>query len=246
MILAMWSGPRNLSTAMMRSWENRSDTVVTDEPFYGHYLNATGIEHPGAAAVMRSQVLDWREVARTVAIPRSPADAQPVWYQKHITTHMLDHIELDFLQAMQHCFLIRRPRLVVASYARKREAPTVADLGFEQQRRLFEHVKNHQGVSPPVIDAEQFLHNPEYWLRWLCEHVGLPFQQQMLEWPAGARESDGVWHTHWYDAVKASTGFAAAPTRRAEPDIPASLLPLVDACQPHYDYLLSHHGPLPA
>lgn len=203
--IAMWSGPRNLSTALMRSWGNRTDTSVVDEPLYAHYLRTTGIDHPGRDEVLASQSDDWRCVAAQLTGPVPGGRA--VWYQKHMTHHVTDDIELGWLDGLCNCFLIREPARVIASYARLREAPTLADLGFPQQWRLFTHVAGG-GTVPPVVDADDLLRDPRAVLSALCDAVGVPFSERMLWWPPGRRATDGSWAPHWYGSVERSTGFA--------------------------------------
>ncbi len=114
--VAMWSGPRNISTALMRSFEARPDTVVVDEPLYAHYLAVTGIDHPGREHIMASQPTRWQEVAAglTGPLPGDPA----VHYQKHMAHHLLPGVGRDWLGGLTHAFLIRDPAHVVASYSR--------------------------------------------------------------------------------------------------------------------------------
>ena len=201
--IAMWSGPRNLSTAMLRAWENRADTRVVDEPFYAHFLDATGLDHPMAAEVVAAGDTDWRRVAARLATP----PARGIFYQKHITTHWQPYFTLDWLDTIEHAFLIREPEPVVASYAIKRGAMTASDLGYAQQGALFDAIAERRGEAPPVIDSRRFLADPEGQLRTLCARLGVAFDRAMLAWPAGRRDSDGVWGEHWYDAVIRSTGF---------------------------------------
>jgi hypothetical protein len=202
--IAMWSGPRNLSTALLRSWGNRTDTTVVDEPLYAHYLRTTGIDHPGRADVLAAQDDDWRRVARELTGPVPGGRA--IWYQKHMTHHVTDDVGLGWLGALRNCFLIRDPGRVIASYARVREAPTLADLGYPQQRRLFAHVAAG-GTVPPVVDADDLLRDPRGILTALCAAVGVAFSDRMLWWPPGGRATDGVWAPHWYAGVERSTGF---------------------------------------
>ena len=203
----MWSGPRNLSTAMMRSFGNRGDCAgVVDEPFYAAYLAASGVDHPMREAVLASQPQDWRVVARACVTAGVPAGR--IVYQKQMTHHMLPGFGLAWMDGLDHAFLIRAPERVVASYAARREEVTVADLGFARQAELFDRVADRAGAAPPVIDAEAARADPEGVLRRLCAALGLGFDQGMLAWPAGARASDGVWGAHWYAAVTGSTGFA--------------------------------------
>lgn len=232
----MWSGPRNISTAMMRAWENRGDTAVSDEPFYAHYLVATGAPHPGRDEVIASQDTDWRKVAAALCGPIP--DGKAVWYQKHMAQHFTDDMESDWLSGVTNAFLIRDPDEVVASFARRREEPALWELGFETQARLFDRVAECSGEAPPVLDARDVLEDPAGMLRILCERVGVAFSERMLRWPAGPRPSDGVWAGHWYDAVYASTGFA--PYRPREASLSPPLRRLADACRPHYEKLRRH------
>lgn len=234
--LAMWSGPRNISTTMMRAWENRKDAVVVDEPLYAHYLIATGVNHPGREEVIASQANDWRLVAKqlTGAIP----EGKPIWYQKHMTQHMLADMELDWLDHLTNCFLIRRPELVVASFTKVRPDAALWELGFEQQTRIFEHVSQRLGSAPPVLDAEDVLRDPKAMLGSLCQKLGIPFSEHMLHWPAGPRASDGVWAPHWYAAVERSTGFE--PYEPRMPKLSGFQQGLADKCRPHYDALARH------
>ena len=225
--VAMWSGPRNLSTAMMRAWENRPDTVVVDEPLYAAYLAATGLDHPGREQVIASQPTDWREVVRSLG---APVDAE-VHYAKHMTHHLLPGMELDWVPASRNVLLIRDPAEVVASYVRSREACEPDDIGLLQQARLLEVLPE----DTPVIDAGDFLRDPGAHLRWVCDWLGIDFTDRMLSWPAGPRESDGVWAPHWYAAVERSTGFEPWRARSVELDTHDSAV--AEACRPAYDLL---------
>ena len=229
--IAMWSGPRNISTAMMRAWENRSDTAVVDEPFYAHFLHSTGIVHPMREEIIEQGETDWRKVVDSLV--EKPSSG--LFYQKHITTHWLDHFSSDWLDELSHVFLIREPAPVVASYAIKREELNAADLGYAQQSMLFALVSQRSGERPAVIDSRRFLTDPETQLRSLCAHLGVSFDPAMLSWPAGARDSDGIWGQHWYDAVKRSTGFAAPST--ATPELDTAQRRIAAACQPYYEDL---------
>lgn len=226
--IAMWSGPRNISTAMMRAWENRPDTVVVDEPFYGFYLRETGIDHPGRDEVLASCEADWRRVAaRLTTAP--VADGATIFFQKHMTHHLLPDIDRGALAGLRHAFLIRDPRDMLISYARVRAEPTLDDLGLPRQVELYRH------FGGPVLDAGDVLESPEPMLRQLCGALGVPFSNAMLSWPAGTRATDGVWARYWYDAVQRSTGFAAY--RPKSKPLPARLEPLLETCRPYYDEL---------
>jgi hypothetical protein len=228
--VAMWSGPRNISTAMMRSFGSRADTVVVDEPFYAHYLAVTGLDHPGRDAVLASQPNRWEDVAAALTGPL-PAGVE-VFYQKHMAHHLLPGMGRSWLAGLTHAYLVRDPAHVVASYARVRDEPTLADLGYPQQVEIF------RAYGGPVVDAADVLRDPAGTLRRLCAALGIPFDEAMLHWPAGPRDTDGVWAPHWYAAVQASTGFA--PYRPAPAEVPARLRPLVAAAQPYYDELAAH------
>ena len=233
--IALWSGPRNISTAMLRAWENRSDTVVCDEPLYGHYLAATGLDHPGREAVIASQPTDWRSVVAGLIGP-IPGGAA-IFYQKHMAHHLLPVIDRGWLDRLANGLLIRSPREVLASYVRTRDDPDLADLGFVQQVEIFERICDRRGRVPPILDARDVLEHPRRMLTLLCEAVGVPFSERMLAWPAGRRASDGVWAPHWYANVERSTGFA--PYRPPEP-LADRLRPLADACEPFYRRLHHH------
>jgi hypothetical protein len=234
--IAMWSGPRNISTAMMRAWENRLDTAVVDEPFYACYLAATGSDHPGRDDVIASQPTDWREVVAALTGP--VPGGKPVFYQKHMTHHMLPGFGRDWLKEVTNCFLVRPPAEVVASYAETRRAPTLEDLGFPQQAEIFDRVADRLGQAPPVLDATDVLRDPAGMLAALCRALGVNFDARMLSWPPGRRDTDGVWAKHWYASVERSTGFN--PLRATSKPVPLALAPLVEAAQPSYDRLAAH------
>jgi hypothetical protein len=228
--IAMWSGPRNISTAMMRAFENRPDTAVIDEPFYAAYLAATGLDHPMRDAVLSSQPTDWRVVARNLLGP-VPA-GRPIFYQKHMTHHMLAEFGRDWMAQCRNVFLIRGPRDVLRSYSARRDTVTLNDVGFRQQAELFDKACDHLGYAPPVIDAADVLAAPEATLKALCAALAIPFQPQMLRWPAGSRATDGVWAPAWYETVRKSTGFATQPQQSGTLD--ASLMTILEAAEPYY------------
>lgn len=234
--IAMWSGPRNISTAMMRAFENRGDCVVSDEPFYAAYLATTGLDHPGRDDVIRVGETDWREVAQALTGPVPQGRA--VWYQKHMSHHLLPCMATDWVHQLINVFLIRSPEAVVASYLKSRATVTPADIGLLQQAELFDEVRERSGRTPLVIDADAFLRDPSPQLRALCAHLGIAFTSRMLTWPAGPRASDGIWAPHWYDAVWKSTGFE--PWRAREIDLDASARAVAEACQPAYERLFAH------
>lgn len=230
--IAMWSGPRNISTAMMRAWENRPDCVVVDEPFYAYYLHATGINHPVAAEVIASQSTDWRAVAAELSAGPCAAD---LYYQKHMTHHMLPEVDLDWTRDLRHCFLIRHPKYVVNSYIRKRETVTVDDIGMQRQLQLYDEISDISGQSIPVIDAGKFLQNPAATLQLLCARFEIPFYNEMLQWPAGRRDSDGVWASHWYQKVESTTSFESL--NEAVIELEEEHLQVVLESEPYYQKL---------
>ncbi|MDH3589694.1 MAG: HAD family hydrolase [Gammaproteobacteria bacterium] len=228
--IAMWSGPRNISTALMRAWENRPDTVVTDEPFYAYYLSRTAREHPGREEVLAAQPTDWRDVVSLLSLPL-PQGAT-IQYQKQMAHHLDAAVSLDWVSGMQNCFLIRQPANMLASLLRVLPDAQLTDTGLPQQRRLFDQVCQSLGKAPPVIDSAAVLRDPAGQLRSLCDAVGVEFTERMLRWPPGPRDSDGVWAPYWYDSVQQSTGFA--PWQPATPNIPGDKLEILEQCDEHY------------
>jgi hypothetical protein len=232
----MWSGPRNISTAMMRAWENRPDTLVVDEPFYAAYLaRTTGSrgDHPARDEVLAAQPQDPADVVAGLLAPL-PEGVQ-VQYVKHMTHHLFDEDDLGWIGAgFSNVLLIRTPEEVVASYLRSRDTCEPEDIGLLQQVRLLDALID-AGETPPVIDAADFLLDPESFLRWLCNWLEIPFTERMLSWPSGARDSDGVWAPHWYAAVRASTGFE--PYRPRDVRLDADGEAVAAACRPAYERL---------
>jgi hypothetical protein len=233
----MWSGPRNISTAMMRAFENRTDTGVIDEPFYAAYLAATGIDHPFRAVTLAAYPTDWRDVERTVLGPAPGGRA--IFYQKHMTHHMLPAFGREWVHACRNAFLIRAPEDVLASYVEKWDHVALADIGFVQQREIFEREADRLGHAPPVIDGADVLAHPRATLSALCGSLDIPFSERMLSWPLGRRVSDGVWAPAWYDAVERSTGFAQPAASKDRPPLRDDLKPLAEAARPHYERLLA-------
>ena len=232
----MWSGPRNISTAMMRAWGNRADTVVVDEPFYAWYLKTTGKKHPGAEEVISAGETDWRKVVVHLTGP-IPKDRE-IFFQKHMTHHLLPEIDREWLGTMTNCFLIRDPREVIASYIKKRDEPELEDLGFRQQAEIFDFVCDHANSVPPVVDAKDVLEDPERILRLLCDAVGVQFSRSMLSWPPGLRETDGPWAKYWYTEVARTTSFR--PYRPTHDEVPERLGETYDRCRECYQRLYEH------
>ncbi len=225
----MWSGPRNLSTAMMYAFFARGDCAVCDEPFYAAYLAATGADHPMRKEILASQSHDPKDVAAQCQRQISPEQSH--FYMKHMTHHMIDDFPLEWAKHCTNVFLIRHPARVVASYAKKRQDPTLEDLGYVQQTRLFAEIESW-GAQPVVIDSTDIRAAPETMLRNLCEAIGLDYTPAMLHWPAGGNPADGVWAAHWYGAVHRSTGFDAA--EGPLPELSGHYADLAEAALPHY------------
>jgi Sulfotransferase domain len=226
--IAMWSGPRTISTALMRAWENRPDTVVADEPLYGFYLARTGVAHPGREEIIASMPGGWQPVIdQLCSAPLPPG--KTVYYQKHMTHHLLPDVDRGALRGLRHAYLIREPRQLLASYARVRAEPVLADLGLAQQ------VEIYRLYGGPVVDAADILRQPEPVLEALCDALGVPFDPAMLSWPSGPRPTDGLWAPYWYDSVWKSTGFG--PYRESPAELPPELEHLAAQCRPFYDEL---------
>jgi len=209
--IAAWSGPRNISTAMMRSWGNRPDTVVCDEPFYAHYLQETGLHHPGYQEVLAHHETNCEKVIDSLLAPCESA----VFYQKHMTHHLLPSIDCSWLSKVENIFLIRNPREMLTSLVNQIPNPTIEDTGLPQQLALFTTLCE-QGQTPIVIDSKDILQNPRVMLSALCDALGIPFYVEMLSWSTGTRTTDGVWAPHWYASVESSTGFALWKAKEIE------------------------------
>jgi hypothetical protein len=234
--IAMWSGPRNLSTAMMRSFGSRADTFVSDEPFYGCFLKTSGTDHPMRDEVIAAMNCDWRSVMESLR--GSTPDGSPVWYQKQMWHHMAGPIGCDDFAGFTHAFLIREPERVIASYLRKRESAAFEDFGLERQAEFFDRESDRLGHAPPVIDANDVLANPGGVLSKLCEALGIPWDPAMLSWAPGRRETDGSWAPHWYGAVEKSTAFG--PPETGPVALPDEAYHLADRCRPYYERLATH------
>lgn len=229
--IAMWSGPRNVSTALLRSWGNRADTAVWDEPLYAHYLTRYTPDHPGIPEIIAAHETDWEKVVAGILGPVPGGRA--IYYQKHMAHHMLPHIDDAWLAGVSNAFLIRDPAEVLLSMSKTMGAVTLQDTGFPDQYRLFRRVEDLTGRTPPVIDARDIGLDPEASLRALCAALEVPFDPAMLSWPPGPRDTDGVWAKYWYDTVNASTGFR--PWRARTEELPDRVAPLLDELIPIYE-----------
>lgn len=234
--IAMWSGPRNLSTAMMRSFGSRGDTFVSDEPFYGCFLTDSGLQHPMRDEVIASMDCDWRSVMDTLS--GDAPEGSPIWYQKHMWHMMVGPIGYEDFAGFRHAFLIRQPERMIASYLKKREAARFEDFGLEKQAEFFERECDRLGHAPPVIDAGDVLANSEAVLSKLCDALDISWKPAMLTWAPGRRETDGVWAAHWYNAVEKSTGFGPPETERVE--LSPEDQRLAGLMRPYYERLAGH------
>jgi len=234
--IAMWSGPRNISTALLRAWENRPDTWVVDEPLYAHYLSRVEVSHPGVDEVMAHHETDWKQVVAQITGP--VPEGRAIYYQKHMAHHWLPHLRGAWVLRLTNAFLIRHPAEVLPSLAAKMGPPTLRDTGLPQQVEIFEMVQTVTGRVPPVLDAEDVLRDPPGVLRRFCQAVEVPFSERMLSWPPGRRATDGIWGKYWYDVVEQSTGFEPyTPRPRA---VTPDLAPLLTMCMPLYEALRTH------
>ena len=231
--IAMWSGPRNLSTAMMRSFGSRSDTYVSDEPFYACFLKHSRADHPMREETIAAMDCEWRSVMETLR--GDPPTGAPVWYQKHMWHHMTGAVGYSDFEGFRHAFLIREPERMIASYLRKRESAEFESFGLDRQAEFFEREAGRLGHAPPVVDANDVLAHPEAVLSALCGALGIRWDPAMLRWEPGRRDTDGAWAPHWYGAVENSTGFGPPETGKAE--MPDEARRLAERCRPYYERL---------
>lgn len=237
----MWSGPRNISTALMRAFENRSDAIVVDEPLYAHYLQATGREHPGRAETLAAHDSHWQSVVNSLLAPLP--NGRSVFYQKQMAHHLLPDIKRDWIWQLTNCFLIRQPREMLTSLLIHVPDATLEDTGLPQQVELYDHIARTTGQAPPVLDAREVLEQPAAMLQALCDAVLIPFDPAMLKWPAGPRNSDGAWGPFWYSEVYQTTGFGKyAPKPR---EVPASHTGVLRACEDLYQHLYARRLSVP-
>lgn len=232
-LICMWSGPRNLSTAMMRSFESRADCNVWDEPFFAPFLAVSGKDHPGREETLATHEDDPQKVALGCAAP-APQGA-PYYFQKHMPHHMLEGFPLDWAKSGTHFFLIRHPARVICSYAKGRAHFDVEDLGYAPQRRLFDTLSTLTGAVPPIVDCDDILRAPDKILPKLCAALDMPWDEAMLRWKAGPRDSDGAWAPYWYASVERSTGFSAPSAEL--PAIPSQYAELYAQAMEDYERL---------
>jgi hypothetical protein len=231
----MWSGPRNLSTAMMRSFENRADCAVFDEPFFAPFLLATGGNNPMREETLTAHESNPKVVAKQCLAP--PSSGEPIYFQKHMPNHVVEGFDRDWMRECRHFFLLRDPAAVIASYARGRAEFTIQDIGFLEQVDLYDEICGWSETPPAIVLSNDILSNPEGYLRAVCDSVDIPFDKAMLNWPAGPRASDGVWAPHWYKTVENSTGFG--PKRKESSIVPEAYQDMLEQCRPAYERLLA-------
>lgn len=232
----MWSGPRNISTALMRSWESRSDTFVIDEPFYAHYLSVTNVDHPGRDEIVQSGETDQSVVVK--GLISDIDDSCSIYFQKHMTHHMIPSVDRDWMKDVVNCFLIRNPKDMILSYTKVNSNLSMHLLGLEEQYELFEYVTKINGRAPPVVDSKDILLDPREKLRLLCEKIGVVFSEEMLSWSKGVRDTDGIWAKYWYDNVVNSTGFNTYTEKNEV--IRDEYLQLYEDCLKIYEKLSKH------
>lgn len=232
--ICLWSGPRNVSTALMYSFAQRGDTRVVDEPLYGHFLRVTGTVHPGRDEVLAAVNCDGDAVMRELLADEGEP-GKDILFMKQMAHHLVD-LDQGFLQVTSNIFLIRDPRQMLPSLTIQMPHATLADTGLETQWRLYCELTEH-GQEPVVIDSRELLLDPRSVLQKLCAHLDVPYTDDMLGWPAGPRPEDGVWAPHWYHAVHESTGFSRYVEKK---EFPAKLEPLLAECKPWYDKLFAH------
>ena len=232
----MWSGPRNISTAMMRSWESRTDTFVIDEPFYAHYLSVTNANHPGRDEIIQDGETDQSIVSK--GLISDTDDSCSIYFQKHMTHHMIPSVDREWMKEVINCFLIRNPKDMILSYTKVNSNLSMHLLGLEEQYELFEYVTKINGRAPPVVDSKDILMDPRKTLSLLCEKVGVIFSEEMLSWSKGVRDTDGIWAKYWYKNVINSTGFNIY--REKDDDVPSKYLGLYNESIKIYDELAKY------
>jgi len=234
--IAMWSGPRNISTAMLRAWGNRDDTVVCDEPLYAHYLLEHGLDHPGREEILAHHDSDLERVVHWLT--EAPSFHRPSFYQKHMAHHLLAETDRSWVAKLTNVFLIRDPAEMLTSLIHILPRPKLPDTGLPQQRELFDLESERLGRAPAVIESADVRRNPRGALQGLCRAVGADFDEAMLHWQPGPRDTDGVWAPHWYGSVLRTTGFG--PYRPKNEPVPDFLADVLDECQRHYDHLAAY------
>ena len=236
MKIAMWSGPRNISTALMRSFENRTDTFVSDEPFYAYFLKESGEDHPARQEILNDQSSDWDTVSKMLTgdIPNQ----KYIWYQKHMAHHIFTYSDLSWTKQVTNLFLIRDPKEVIVSYQKRFSLIDHMQLGYNQQIQIAKTIADFTGEFPIVINAKDVLLNPKRTLMMLCDLIKINFEEEMLSWPSGKRDSDGVWAPHWYSEVEKTTAFQ--PFVQKNIVLNSKWRDIYDSCMVDYEFLNSN------
>ena len=232
----MWSGPRNISTALLRSWGNRPDTLVNDEPLYGAFLSETGYGHPVAAEIIDHYEPDWSKVV--AGLTGETPGGKSIYYQKHMAHHLLPGMGREWVLKLDNCFLLREPREMLTSLIKILPEPGVADTGLPQQLEIFRMVEAQLEKTPPVLDSRDVLEAPERLLGLLCEELGVEFNPSMLSWPPGRRDTDGIWAPHWYGEVEKSTSFR--PYKAKDEEVPGKFRDVLRECMEIYQVLYEY------
>lgn len=231
--IAMWSGPRNISTALMRSFENRSDCFVSDEPFYAFFLYKTGLDHPLRDKIIQLGETDYNKIVRYITGPIPHLNK--IWYQKHMAHHILPDSNIDWIKKMKNCLLIRHPSDVILSYTKKNEIKNIEQLGYPQQVNIYKILSEETKSVPIIIDAKDLLVNPKGMIMQICKKLKIDIDLKMLSWPPGTRTTDGIWGSHWYKQVEASTAFK--PFIETKKDIPSKYMPIYSESMNYYNFL---------
>ena len=230
--ICLWSGPRNVSTALMYSFSQRADTCVLDEPLYAHYLRVSKAPHPGAKEVLAVMENDGHRVVEQVILGNCD---RPVLFMKQMAHHLVE-IDRTFMAKVFNVLLIRDPADVLRSLVNQIPVPVIKDVGIADQYQLLKELEAF-GQKPPVIDAKELLQDPSDVLSQLCQRIGVPFEDSMLSWPVGGCYADGIWAKYWYHNVHKSSGFQ--PYKEKSEPFPDRLLALLEECRPYYQELYS-------
>ena len=235
MKIAMWSGPRNISTALMRSFENRKDTFVSDEPFYAYFLKESGEDHPARKEILNEQSSDWATVSKILTgdIPNK----KPIWYQKHMAHHIFKYSDLTWIKNVTNLFLVRDPKEVIVSYQKRFPLTSHLQLGYNQQVQIAKTIADFTGDFPIVINAKDVLMNPKKVIMMICDMININFEVEMLSWPSGKRDSDGVWAPHWYSEVEKTTAFQ--PYSQKNVVLDSKWKDIYNSCMTDYEFLNS-------
>ena len=229
-ILSLWSGPRNVSTALMYSFLQHPAIHVIDEPLYAHYLSKTSVSHPGDKEVLLTMEHDGEKVLKKIV---SETKKFQIVFLKNMAHHWIG-LDSSWLDKYDNIFLIRDPKQMLPSLVNQLPKPILRDTGLKTQVEIYDRLQK-QGKQPIIIDAKYLLKNPKKILRIVFKHLGLPFSTRMLKWPKGPKREDGIWAKYWYHNVHQSEEFT--PYYAKKEPFPEHLNELLDECTPYYQYL---------